>query len=208
MLDARSYDSALNHSGTNYYESHMSDEDIASLVFEIRWFAVFCVKLMSRDLDTRLSAVRPGLSGPQFGVLRMLECRPCTIKELAAQMLLTPSTLVPIIDRLEKEGLVVRGKDPEDRRRTPLTLTDEAHELLAQVPIVDPHDRACQVLASLGAAKGRQLSQLLQDFVSRMADDDTLIQTILSRSPCRTLPRDGTPIAKRAGRTKSPARTK
>ncbi|MGQ9813850.1 MAG: MarR family winged helix-turn-helix transcriptional regulator [Candidatus Roseilinea sp.] len=95
---------------------------------------------------------------------------------------LTPSSLVPIIDRLESKGLVVRGQDPDDRRRKPLTLTEDARLLLARVPEIDPNDRDCLALQAMGARKSRQLSRLLHEFISRMAEDDRVAKYILFRS--------------------------
>lgn len=163
----------------------MKENDFTSLAFEIRWFVLYSVKLASRDLEARLNALRPGLSVPQFVTLRLLACRPLTLRALADHMMLTPSSLVPIIDRLESEGLVVRGNDPDDRRRRPLALTDEAHRLLARAPEIDPRDRDCQALQAMGAAKGRQLSRLLREFIIQMAGDDHIAEHVLSRSPRR-----------------------
>lgn len=171
----------------------MKETDFTGLAFEIRWFALFSVKLASRDIEARLSALRPGLSVPQFIVLTVLACHPLTLKGLADSMMLTPSSLVPIIDRLESEGLVVRGHDPDDRRRRPLTLTEDARRLLACAPEIDPNDRDCRALQAMGAAKSRQLSQLLHEFITQMAEDDRVAEDILSRSPCRRTNRDAHP---------------
>ncbi len=181
----------------------MKEADFTGLAFEIRWFVLFSVKLASRDIEARLTALRPGLSGPQFIVLTLLACRPLTLKGLADHMMLTPSSLVPIIDRLESDGLVIRGKDPDDRRRRPLTLTAEARQLLARAPEIDPNDRDCRALRAMGATKGRQLSRLLHEFVSRMAEDDRVAEHVLSRSPCRSTNRDARPAGRqrRSGST-------
>ena len=161
----------------------MRTPEFLSLAFEIRSFAGIGAKLMSRDLERRIAEHRPGLSGPQYGVLKMLECHPTTIKELSDLLMLTPSTLVPVIDRLESEGLVVRGKDPGDRRRTPLILTDDAHRLLAAIPSVDPADGLFHALESMGVQKSRQLNRLLQELVTTLAGDDQIARQVLSKSP-------------------------
>ncbi len=163
----------------------MKEMDFTGLAFEVRWLTLFSVKLSSRDVEARLAALRPGLSVPQFIVLTVLARHPLTLKGLADHMMLTPSSLVPIIDRLESEGLVVRGQDPDDRRRRPLTLTEDARRLLARAPEIDPNDRDCRALQAMGATKSRQLSRLLREFISQMAGDDRAAEHILSRSPCR-----------------------
>ncbi len=180
----------------------MKEMDFTGLAFEVRWLTLFSVKLSSRDVEARLAALRPGLSVPQFIVLTVLARHPLTLRGLADHMMLTPSSLVPIIDRLEGEGLVVRGQDPDDRRRRPLALTEDARQLLARAPEIDPNDRDCRALQAMGATKSRQLSRLLREFISRMAGDDRAAEHILSRSPCRDTNRDARPAGRqpRAGK--------
>lgn len=51
-----------------------------------------------------------------------------TQKELAEEMDLTESTVVRLVDRLEKENTVERKKDAKDRRLTKLFLTEEGRK--------------------------------------------------------------------------------
>ncbi len=160
----------------------MTDAEYAALAFEIRSFAGIGVKLMIHDLDQRLAEHLPGISGPQYGVMHILNCNPSTIRELSDHMMLAPSTLVPIVDRLESEGMVVRGRDPDDRRRTPLMLTEHARHLLSQVPPVDANDRLCKAMNVLGADKSRQLSQMLQELIALLAPELNIPAHILAVS--------------------------
>lgn len=160
----------------------MRDAELAPLMLEIRYFMGVGAKLIMQDLDERLAEFCPGMSAPQYGVLRILRCRPSTIRELSDRMLLAPSTLVPIVDRLESEGLVVRGKDPGDRRRTPLVLTERAREMLAQVPAADLGEHLYQVVQSLGLKKSRQLSELLQELIEQMSPGQHFVEHILAMS--------------------------
>ena len=161
----------------------MRNTELADLAHEIRAFIHISTKLISRDMDERLAQHWPGMSGPQYGVLRIVACQPTTIKELSDRMLLAPSTLVPIIDRLEGEGLLVRGKDPDDRRRTPLELTDKARQHLEQVPAFDGHDALSQALQHMSTDDSHKLSQLLQQLVTELAHDPAIIQHVQSFSP-------------------------
>lgn len=47
--------------------------------------------------------------------------------ELAKVLLITPTAVTALVDRLEKRGYVVRVHDPEDRRRVRLIVTDDGH---------------------------------------------------------------------------------
>jgi DNA-binding MarR family transcriptional regulator len=160
----------------------MRNTEFTALAFQIRSFAGIGTKLMVQDLEERLAERMPGVNGPQYGVLRILSCNPSTIRELSDHMMLAPSTLVPIVDRLEHEGMVVRGKDPDDRRRTPLMLTEHGRQMLAQVPPVDVSDHLCQALNALGAEKSRQLSLLLQELIGQLAPGHDIATQVLAVS--------------------------
>jgi DNA-binding MarR family transcriptional regulator len=54
-----------------------------------------------------------------------------TAGELAAAAGLTSGGTTAVLDRLEARGLVVRDRDPDDRRRVVLHPTDEAHARIA-----------------------------------------------------------------------------
>ncbi len=160
----------------------MRKTEIASLAYEIWSLTGMSAKLMSRDMEQRLSEYCPGISMLQYGVLRLLEHYQFTLRELSDRMMLSPSTLVPVIDKLENEGLLVRGKDPEDRRRTPLELTDQARQTLLSIPEVHKQDRLIDVLETIGPEKSHTLSQLLQELVRLLDDDKGLVEHVLSNS--------------------------
>jgi DNA-binding MarR family transcriptional regulator len=73
-----------------------------------------------------------GISAPQFGTLLLIESNPGVSQSSVAEALrFDRSTLVQIIDRLEKRGLVVREVAAHDRRSHALMLTDQGVTLLA-----------------------------------------------------------------------------
>ena len=79
-------------------------------------------------LDTRLQDV--DLSAPKLWALvwiAQLE-NPPAITELAACMSSAKSNITALVDRLEKEGLVQRVDDLDDRRRILITMTDEGQK--------------------------------------------------------------------------------
>ena len=47
--------------------------------------------------------------------------------DLARVLLVTPTAVTALVDRLEKRGYVVRVHDPQDRRRVRLVVTEEGH---------------------------------------------------------------------------------
>lgn len=71
-----------------------------------------------------------GLTHPQYLVMLALWQRaPVRASELSRLLQLDPGTLSPLLKRLERAGLVVRGKDPTDDRALALDLTDEGRVL-------------------------------------------------------------------------------
>lgn len=58
--------------------------------------------------------------------------RKLRMSELAAQVVLSRSGLTRLVDRLEKEGLLGREDDPNDRRGTQAILTQKGFEALKQ----------------------------------------------------------------------------
>lgn len=71
-----------------------------------------------------------GLTVAQAHGLSVLYCHDGQLaKELARELSVDAGTLTPMLDRLEKLGLVTRCPYPEDRRATRICLTERAHRL-------------------------------------------------------------------------------
>jgi DNA-binding MarR family transcriptional regulator len=89
------------------------------------------------------------LSRHQASILDHLdEIEPTTVMELAAHMGVTPATMSISIDRLERKGYAVRGKDPKDRRRVHVRLTTAGVRVREASSVLDP-SRVEQLVAKL-----------------------------------------------------------
>jgi DNA-binding MarR family transcriptional regulator len=76
-----------------------------------------------------------GLTGPQvWGIKVIAEHGNIRVSDLAKKMYLHPTTVVGILDRLEKRGLVSRSRSKEDRRVVDVSLTCEGRNLVADSP--------------------------------------------------------------------------
>jgi MarR family transcriptional regulator, organic hydroperoxide resistance regulator len=124
------------------------------------------VESYSRTVETRF-----GITGPQLWALWELGHKaPLALKDLAASMHLSPSTVVGVIDRLVVKDLVVRAEDPADRRRVRLSLSPQGQTLLDQAP--NPaQDQLIKGLKALSPDQLRMLSQGLETLVKTMAVD-------------------------------------
>jgi DNA-binding MarR family transcriptional regulator len=80
---------------------------------------------------------RLGLTYPQYLVMCVLweadaDVEGQTIGAIAARLDLEPSTITPLVKRLEQAGRVVRQRNPLDERQVRVRLTDEGRDLRAQ----------------------------------------------------------------------------
>src|ERR1700742_4077492 len=67
-----------------------------------------------------------GLTYPQYLVLSVLwEGDDQTITGIAARLDLEPSTITPLVKRLELAGHVVRQRNPADERQVKVSLTEQ-----------------------------------------------------------------------------------
>jgi MarR family transcriptional regulator, transcriptional regulator for hemolysin len=86
-------------------------------------------KAFVKALDSELRE-KVGVTVGQWKVMVMLINQDgLTQKEIAERLGLEGPTLIPIIDKMEKDDLVVRKVDPLDRRNNKIYRTEKANEL-------------------------------------------------------------------------------
>lgn len=89
----------------------------------------YTAKLFQRSLDLELRK-NVGVTLSQWRVVSSLVLQPgLTQKEIADKMGIEGATLVPVIDKMEKEGLLKRKQDSSDRRVNRIYLTSKADSL-------------------------------------------------------------------------------
>ncbi len=93
----------------------------------------------------------------QLGVLMLLRGRSLTMRELAKELDVGESAATAVVDRLVRQGLVVRHDDPLDRRVVRLSLSKAGGSLVTKL-----HETACRKTSSLLVAlSDEQLAQLV-----------------------------------------------
>ncbi len=76
-----------------------------------------------------------GLTGPQLWAIKMIsENGPLRVSDLASLLFVRPGTVVGILDRLEKKGLVSRVRSQQDRREVMIELSPTGRELVSTAP--------------------------------------------------------------------------
>ena len=75
---------------------------------------------------------RHGLSAAGRQVLAILDGagEPLSPTTIAERLIVTTATVTSLLDTLEGRGLVVRHRDPHDRRKLLVSITDEAREVV------------------------------------------------------------------------------
>lgn len=107
-----------------------------------------------------------GMHRSQFAVLAALdEFGPLSQAALSDRTGLDPSDVVRWVDELAGTGHVERARDPSDRRRNVISLTDSGRERLRDLD--EKLERAQQeLLAPLTAAQRDELTALLQGLLA------------------------------------------
>lgn len=91
--------------------------------------------IRSVDIYSRKLIQEHGVTVPQLlCMLKIYELGPLTIKELSEEVYLNPSTIVGIVDRLEKHRLFARERSVKDRRKVRILLTVKGREMVEQSP--------------------------------------------------------------------------
>lgn len=123
-------------------------------------------ELVTADFEQSL---RPyDIRARDYGVLTLLHQRGALSQQgIGERLQIDRTTMVSVIDDLESAGLVERTKDPADRRRYAVTLTNKGRDLfrgaLTQVDR-EVHD---MFLAPLSAAERSALLDMLMRLVAR-----------------------------------------
>jgi DNA-binding MarR family transcriptional regulator len=139
-----------------------------AVALEIRSLMAGIARMAHRSLEDYLNQRGYNLSMLQMGVLYSLHHESQTISELSRHFNLDPSTLVPTIDALERKQLLVRGRDPNDRRRVPLSLTEQGISVINEISIVHENDALLIALRHLGTDQSMQLLSLLRSLTQQM----------------------------------------
>ena len=117
---------------------------------------------------TKEVARRASLTGPQLTVVKMLEqIGDLSLSELSERIRAQNSTVTGIIDRMEREGLVVRTRSSEDRRVVRIQLTTKGAKLAREIK-VEPMEIFRSALESLNATEARELLKILTKIAKRV----------------------------------------
>jgi DNA-binding MarR family transcriptional regulator len=108
-----------------------------------------------------------GIGPADFGTLATIaEIGPLSQQQVAEQLSLTGTAVVQIVDRLEADGLVKRGRNPSDRRSYALELTPKGKDTLerAQTALEQSNAELADTLG--GRRQERELQGLMKNLLT------------------------------------------
>ena len=139
--------------------------------------AVTGVMLLARELRRQIHelmaeeqwAVDAGFRPPCLGALDVVaRHQPVSQREISDHLGLDASDVVGVLDILEAAGMVQRQRDPHDRRRHAVVLTDQGESAARR--FADLREKATErALAGLDEHERRQLVELLHRASGRFA---------------------------------------
>jgi DNA-binding MarR family transcriptional regulator len=133
-------------------------------------------KISRQAMQQRFAEEDIDLTTLQYGLMSMTQMDKCTMADLSRKMGLDPSTLVPSVDALVKKGYISRERDPQDRRRYPLHLTDSGLELLKHLRETFGGDPLSLALEQLEASELEQLQLLLRKIIIALPEGEKALK--------------------------------
>jgi MarR family transcriptional regulator, lower aerobic nicotinate degradation pathway regulator len=136
----------------------------SSREFEIAEFAGQLFFRLWRASHTRTAAALKsiGLTPALFAVLNYLGAREGAIQQqIGSAMGIDPSTMVSLIDQLERAGLATRRQHPQDRRAREVRITEKGRRTLKRARELAKEVEG-DILHGLSPAERRRLVTLLR----------------------------------------------
>ena len=116
------------------------------------------------DRHTAHIAAKSGLTLSQFGVLEALyHVGDLTVGEVKEKILSSDGTIPVVVKNLERRSLLTRKQDPDDKRKSILSLTEQGKQVIAEAYAANEamiHDQ----MSLWTKAEKKQLLVLLRKF--------------------------------------------
>jgi len=115
-----------------------------------------------------------GITYPQYLVLMVLwEKDGQPVNDIAHRLLLETNTVTPLLQRMEKQGIVVRQKGREDKRQQIVSLTDRGRGMEAQAYALIPSGMgerlaACPLRVDDYACLARKLDTIIESLNGKL----------------------------------------
>ncbi|MFQ3646880.1 MAG: MarR family transcriptional regulator [Anaerolineae bacterium] len=159
----------------------MSDK-LRHAAVELKMLGALIMKVGRESFEQRMQREGYEISVLQFGLIRMLAMDgEHSLKELSQKVMVDPSTLVPSIDALERKDIVFRHRDPQDRRRVVIGLTEQGHSVAQRFHAVADDDAIYQALLQMDEADVDHLLRLMRTLIQALPAGDQMMDSLCTR---------------------------
>jgi DNA-binding MarR family transcriptional regulator len=111
------------------------------------------------------------ITGPQAGTLKIIaQNGPLTLTDVCGRTFRHITTVGGIVDRLERDGYVLKKRDTQDRRKVLLAATSKGKRLASSAPFAGPV-RAMNALERLPTKEILQISESLETLARIMGEE-------------------------------------
>jgi len=151
-VDGREEDPAMGGAAELDMESRLTDEHHQSLRLWLRMLS--CTTRIENEIRSRLRTTFD-ITLPRFDLMAQLERHPDGLRmgELSKRMMVTGGNITGITDQLEREQLVVRVQDVNDRRASAVKLTPAGRAAFNEMAAV--HERWIEEMLADVAAEDK-----------------------------------------------------
>jgi DNA-binding MarR family transcriptional regulator len=169
-VDGREEDPAMGGAAELDMESRLTDEHHQSLRLWLRMLS--CTTRIENEIRSRLRTTFD-ITLPRFDLMAQLQRHPDGLRmgELSKRMMVTGGNITGITDQLEREQLVVRVQDVNDRRASAVKLTSAGRAAFDEMAAV--HERWIEeMLADVAADDKATMIALLSTMKRSLRVDD------------------------------------
>jgi DNA-binding MarR family transcriptional regulator len=169
-VDGREEDPAMGGAAELDMESRLTDEHHQSLRLWLRMLS--CTTRIENEIRSRLRTTFD-ITLPRFDLMAQLQRHPDGLRmgELSKRMMVTGGNITGITDQLEREQLVVRVQDVNDRRASAVKLTSAGRAAFDEMAGV--HERWIEeMLADVAAEDKATMIALLSTMKRSLRVDD------------------------------------
>ena len=142
--------------------------------------------LRATELYGRELKQASGVTAVQFRALQIIaEKGDATAKEISLRMRVSQATVTSLVDKLVREGMVVREKSEQDRRQTNIHITPRGQETLKEAP--DPlQQRFVRKFAAMEDWEQAMLVSSLERVAAMLDADDIDASPVLDTGDLRS----------------------
>ncbi|MEM8510864.1 DNA-binding MarR family transcriptional regulator [Massilia sp. MP_M2] len=169
-VDGREQDPKMDGPAELDMESRLTDEHHQSLRLWLRMLS--CTTRIENEIRSRLRTTFD-ITLPRFDLMAQLQRHPDGLRmgELSKRMMVTGGNITGITDQLEREQLVVRVQDVNDRRASAVKLTPAGRAAFDEMAAV--HERWIEeMLADVAADDKATMIALLSTMKRSLRVDD------------------------------------